>query len=351
MPQIRRYMPVTPGLRHQQRPVHDHLWKGKPLRSLTIAKRGTGGRNNTGKVTVRHRGGGHKRRIRILDYNRREPGPQTVLRIEYDPGRSGHIALIQHDETGKKSYILAAEGLRAGDKVESYRKGIPKSLFDKMGGKIDPGIMVTETIVKGNCLPLRMIPLNTVVFALGIRHTDGAKLCRAAGSHATVMQQSGGWAVCKLASGEIRKFNSNVCATIGVMSNEAHQHIKYGKAGRKRWLGIRPTVRGVAMNANEHPHGGGRGKSKGNKHTRSTSYLVLVLMLQVCGDGRRRERGPGRRLVRWLFEVDREAAVVRLGRRGTLKREIIRIDGISIHIHLPSHLSYFLNQLSVALEG
>lgn len=262
-------MPVTPGLRHHQRPVHEHLWKGKPVRSLTIAKRGTGGRNHSGKITCRHRGGGHRRRIRLIDYHRRQAGPQTVIRIEYDPGRSGHIALIQHDETGKQSYILAAEGLRVGDKVESFRDGIPQRLWDKMGGKIDPGIMAVETIVKGNCLPLRMIPLSTVVFALGMRANEGAKLCRAAGAYAQVLQQEGKYTVCKLASGEVRKFSANVCATIGVMSNEAHQHMKYGKAGRKRWMGIRPTVRGVAMNASDHPHGGGRGKSKGNKHTRS----------------------------------------------------------------------------------
>ncbi len=308
-------------MRHQQRPVHDHLWKGKPLRVLTVAKRSTGGRNNSGKVTVRHRGGGHRRRIRIIDYQRREPGPQTVLRIEYDPGRSGHIALVQHDETGKKTYILAAEGLRAGDKVESYRAGIPKSLYEKMGGKIDPGIMMTETIIKGNCLPLRMIPLNTVVFAIGIRSQDGAKLCRAAGSSATVLQQDGPYSVCKLASGEIRKFNGDVCATIGVMSNEAHQHIKDGKAGRKRWLGIRPTVRGVAMNANEHPHGGGRGKSKGNKHTRSESLLILCLIVQVFGAGKLRERGQGPRSAGWSFGVDQGVVVVIQGRLGTLHRQ------------------------------
>jgi ribosomal protein L2 len=306
-------MPVTPGRRHQQRPIHEHLYKGGPVRKLTVAKRGTGGRNHSGKITCRHRGGGHKRRIRIIDYQRREPGPQTVVRIEYDPGRSGHIALIQHDETGKQTYILAAEGLRAGDKVESYRAGIPKRLLEKMNGKIDPGIMATETIVKGNCLPLRLIPLSTVVFGLGLRPIDGAKLCRSAGASAQVLQQEGPYAVCKLASGEVRKFKSDVCATIGVMSNEAHQHMRYGKAGRMRWLGIRPTVRGVAMNANEHPHGGGRGKSKGNKHTRSICLQSNFLIYQVCGDGRLRVSGRGRRLVDGLFGVVQEVIAEKLG--------------------------------------
>jgi hypothetical protein len=207
-------------------------------------------------------------------------------------------------------------------------KGISQRLWDKMGGKMDPGIMVTETVVKGNCLPLRMMPMNTVVFGIGLKAQDGAKLCRAAGAHATVMQQSGDFAVCKLASGEIRQFHRDVCATVGVMSNEAHQHIKYGKAGRKRWLGIRPTVRGVAMNANEHPHGGGRGKSKGNKHTRSESLSVLVLIFQVFGDGKRRERGQGRLLVLWLFEVDQEEVVESLG-HSVLQAEIIKVDNIS----------------------
>lgn len=281
--QLRRYMPVTPGRRHLQRPIHRHLWNGGPVRKLTIGKRGTGGRNNKGKITVRHRGGGHKRRIRIIDYHRWEPGPQTVIRIEYDPGRSGHIALIEHDETHKQSYILAAEGLRAGNKVESFRTGIPQRLVDKMGGNVDPGIMATETIVKGNCLPLRLIPISTVVFGLGIRRNDGAKLCRSAGACASVMQQEGKYAVCRLQSGEVRKFDSSVCATVGVMSNEAHQHMKYGKAGRMRWRGIRPTVRGVAMNANEHPHGGGRGKSKGNKHSRSMAPQFNILITRCVG--------------------------------------------------------------------
>jgi ribosomal protein L2 len=270
-------MPVSPGRRHHQRPIHEHLWKGKPVWRLTIAKRKTGGRNHSGRITVRHRGGGHKRRIRLIDYQRREPGPQTVQRIERDPGRTGHIALIKHDETGVETYILAAEGLRAGDKVESYRAGIPETLMERMGGKMDPGIFTTETIVKGNCMPLGMIPENTVVFGLGIRPSDGAKLCRAAGAHARVLHAEGDWVVCKLQSGEIRKFKSNICATVGVMSNEAHQHFKYGKAGRKRWFGIRPTVRGVAMNAVDHPHGGGKGKSKGNKHTRSIILCFLLL--------------------------------------------------------------------------
>jgi ribosomal protein L2 len=301
---------------------------------LTIAKRGTGGRNHSGKVTVRHRGGGHRRRIRIIDYHRWEAGPQTVIRIEYDPGRSGHIALIEHDETHKQTYILSAEGLRAGDKVESYRGGIPKRLLDKMGGKIDPGVMATETIVKGNCLPLRMIPLNTVVFALGMRRKDGAKLCRAAGASALVLQQDGDYAVCKLASGEVRKFDSKVCATIGVMSNEAHQHVQYGKAGRKRWLGIRPTVRGVAMNANEHPHGGGRGKSKGNKLTRSMHPCLISSNFQVCGDGKQRDSGREQRSVDGSFEAVLEDIRESLENCSETDKDCIRTRWGNIYIHL-----------------
>jgi ribosomal protein L2 len=147
--------------------------------------------------------------------------------------------------------------------------------MNKMRGKIDPGVMAIETIIKGNCLPLKMLPLSTVVFGLGLTRNGGAKLCRAAGTYAQVLHQEGEHTVCKLASGEVRKFWNSVCATVGVMSNEAHQHVKYGKAGRMRWRGIRPTVRGVAMNAVDHPHGGGRGKSKGNKHTRSINPLTV----------------------------------------------------------------------------
>jgi ribosomal protein L2 len=307
-------MPVSPGLRHLQRPLHDHLHKKGPYRPLTIAKRGKGGRNHTGKITCRHRGGGHRRRIRTLDYDRKEPGRQTVVRIERDPGRSGHIALIKHDETGKLSYILAAEGLRAGDAVESYRAGIPKKLLEKMGGIIDPGIMAFDTIVKGNCLPLSLIPTSTIVYALGLRPNEGAKLCRAAGASAVVLNHHGDFTDIKLRSGEVRRFKNTCCASIGVMSNAAHQHTKYGKAGRVRWLGIRPTVRGVAQNAVDHPHGGGRGKSKGNKHPRST-FITIYISDSILGPWGWKTKGfrTRRRISKWVV-VSRPRNKEKLGK-------------------------------------
>ncbi|KAL2140109.1 hypothetical protein VTI28DRAFT_4257 [Corynascus sepedonium] len=277
---MRTYKPRTPGLRHLKRPINDHLWKGRPFLPLTFPKKGhgKGGRNNSGKITIRHRGGGHKRRIRIVDFKRWTPGPHTVERIEYDPGRSAHIALLTEQATGKKSYIVAAEGMRAGDVVQSYRSGIPQDLLESMGGVIDPGILAAKTAWRGNCLPLHMIPVGTVVYCVGSRMDGGAVFCRSAGTYATIISKeeetrddgtkvmTGKHVIVRLQSGEIRKVSKDACATIGVASNIMHHYRQLGKAGRSRWLNIRPTVRGVAMNAFEHPHGGGRGKSKGNRN-------------------------------------------------------------------------------------
>ncbi|KAK4178864.1 putative mitochondrial LSU ribosomal protein L2 precursor [Triangularia setosa] len=276
---MRTYKPRTPGLRHLKRPINDHLWKGRPYLPLTFPKKGhgKGGRNNQGVITVRHRGGGHKRRIRTVDFERWAPGPHLVERIEYDPGRSAHIALLTRKATGKKSYIVAAEGMRAGDVVHSYRQGIPKDLLDSMGGVIDPGVLASKTAWRGNCLPMHMIPVGTNVFNVGSQAKGGAVFCRSAGTYATVISKeeetredgskvvTGRFVVVRLQSGEIRRVSKDACATIGVASNVMHHYRQLGKAGRKRWLNIRPTVRGLAMNAFEHPHGGGRGKSKGNR--------------------------------------------------------------------------------------
>ncbi|BFZ59381.1 mitochondrial 54S ribosomal protein rml2 [Saitoella coloradoensis] len=268
--QLRRYKPRTPGLRHRVTVVNDHLWKGKPHRPLTFAKRGTGGRNNTGRITVRHRGGGVKRRIRMVDFTRSQPGPQDVQRIEYDPGRSAHIALIKHRATGTLSYILACDRLRAGDVVESFRAGIPKDFLGSHGGQIDLGMLAVRTIIRGNCLPISMIPVGTIVHNIGNTKYGPGKFVRSAGTYGRVLATGQeGYAIVKLQSGETRKVPVNACATIGVASNINHRHRKIGKAGRNRLRGIRPTVRGVAMNACDHPHGGGRGKSKGGKDPRS----------------------------------------------------------------------------------
>lgn len=327
--QIRKYKPRTPGIRHLRRPINDHLWKGRPVHRLTFPKKGhaKGGRNNTGRVTVRHHGGGHKRRIRTVDFERAAPGPHHVERIEYDPGRSAHIALVSSQETGKLSYIVAADGMRAGDVVQSYMSGIPEDLWKSMGGVVDPGVLAARTAWRGNCLPLHMIPVGTLIFNVGLQPGKGGKLCRSAGTFATVIakgtqsqqkeeemqtQESGDQkekpkpltqrekqkreravqhVTIRLQSGEVRLIHKDCCATIGVASNPNHQYRQLGKAGRSRWLNIRPTVRGVAMNAADHPHGGGRGKSKGNVDPKSpwgkpvclfTSHVAPTIM--TCSD-------------------------------------------------------------------
>lgn len=255
---MRTYKPRTPGVRHLKRPINDHLWKGRPFLPLTIAKKGhgKGGRNNSGRVTVRHRGGGHKTRIRTVDFDRLKPGIHIVERIEHDPGRTAHIALLNEQATGLKSYIVAAEGMRAGDAVQSFRAGIPKDLLDSMGGTIDPGVLAAKTAWRGNCLPLHMIPLGTMVYNVGSAKNRGGVFCRSAGTYAVVISKDdettkGGerYVHVRLQSGETRKVSRHACATIGIASNPHYQHQQLGKAGRKRWLNIRPTVRGLAMNA------------------------------------------------------------------------------------------------------
>ncbi|GME84406.1 unnamed protein product [Ambrosiozyma monospora] len=214
-----------------------------------------------------HRGGGAQRRIRFIDYARNEPGPQEVLRIEYDPNRTSHIALVKHKETGAISYIIACEGLRAGDEVESFRAGIPDRLLKEMGGKIDPAILSVRISRRGNCMPISMIPVGTIVHNIGEQKNGEAKYCRAAGAYGRIVAKipEKGKAIVQLQSGEQRYVSLEAAATLGVTSNSAHHNEKLGKAGRNRHKGIRPTVRGVAQNKCDHPMGGGRGKSKGNK--------------------------------------------------------------------------------------
>ncbi|KAI1075063.1 ribosomal protein L2 [Whalleya microplaca] len=280
---LRTYKPRTPGVRHLKRPINDHLWKGRPFLPLTFPKKGMGkgGRNNLGRITVRHRGGGAKRRIRTVDFHRWVAGPHLVERIEYDPGRSAHIALLTEESTGKKTYIVAPEGTRAGDVVQSYRSGIPQDLLESMGGALDPGILAAKTAHRGNCLPLHLIPIGTPVFNVGSHPKGGAVFCRSAGTFAVVESKdeemrddgvkvvTGKYVTVRLQSGEVRRVSKDACATVGVASNPHHHYRQLGKAGRSRWLNIRPTVRGVAMNKVDHPHGGGRGKSKGNRHPTS----------------------------------------------------------------------------------
>ncbi|KAJ5707029.1 54S ribosomal protein RML2 [Penicillium malachiteum] len=299
---LRTYTPRTPGVRHLRRPVNDHLFKGRPVHRLTFPKKGhaKGGRNNSGRVTMRHMGGGHKRRIRTVDFLRMDAGPHLVERIEYDPGRTAHIALVRSKETKKLSYILAADGMRAGETVQSYMSGIPEDLWKSMGGTVDPGVLAARTAWRGNCLPLHMIPVGTPIFNVGLRPGKGGQLCRSAGTHATVVakgtnsrqtevesenpdaekkplslrerqkqERLAQYITVRLSSGEVRLIHRECCATIGVASNPNYHYTQLGKAGRSRWLNIRPTVRGLAMNAMDHPHGGGRGKSKGNVDPKS----------------------------------------------------------------------------------
>ncbi|KAI0217328.1 mitochondrial 54S ribosomal protein rml2, partial [Massospora cicadina] len=236
---FKTFKPITPGLRFRRYPLRDHLWKGKPMRKLTIAKRKTGGRNNTGRITVRHIGGGHRQRIRLVDFNRYEPYPCEVVRLEYDPGRSAHIALIRNFKSGNYSYIVAPQDLTPGMIVESFRT--PKERT--------PEEIEEEQRLGG--LPA------------SYRSTDGpAQIVRSAGNWAQLVSTGQvGYAQVRLPSGETRKVPVDAICTIGKVSNPDHQHRVLGKAGVSRHLGIRPSVRGVAMNPCDHPHGGGRGKS------------------------------------------------------------------------------------------
>ncbi|TKY88839.1 hypothetical protein EX895_002080 [Sporisorium graminicola] len=316
--QFKTFKPITRSIRWLRQPLNEHLHQGNPERSLTIAKRGTAGRNHHGHVTVRGRGGGHRRRIRLVDFYRWESGEQEVLRIEYDPGRSAHIALVEHKQTKAKSYILAPDGLRAGDTVQSYRSGLKgdavaaatssSNVVDEVvsspdgnvlstdpaapqtasastaavpatGGatssSLDLGIFRTQAIRPGNFLPLNLIPIGTTIHSITMHPLGPAKMVRSAGTFGQLVAFSGrsgageSHAQVRLQSGEVRLIPSDCCAAIGTVSNKDHQHRRLGKAGRSRWLGRKPKVRGVAMNACDHPHGGGRGKSKSNMHPRS----------------------------------------------------------------------------------
>lgn len=253
--------------------VHPHLWRGRPVRALTTALRKKGGRNNTGRVTVKSRGGGHKRRLREVDFYRWNPGAHDVIRIEYDPNRSAHIALVKNRQAESQqpySYILATEGLRAGDVVTSYRRGIPEGFVEgyvDLKGKaavehakatredtlsqLSLGLLRNLTIKPGNVLPLRLIPPGTTIHNISLKTTGPAQLCRSAGTHATMMMldNKGLYAQVRLQSGEERWIGQECCATIGKTSNSEWNSRRLGKAGRARWLGRRPHVRGVAMNA------------------------------------------------------------------------------------------------------
>jgi len=245
---VKIYKPTTPGRR--QGSVNDYAeitfkYKNRPEKSLTEPLRKKGGRNHHGKITAWQRGGGNKRRYRIIDFKRNlDDTPAKVLEIQYDPNRSCHIALIQY-ETGEKRYILAPVGLKAGDEVES-------------GHRVEPKV--------GNCMPLSSIPVGMEVHNIEMRVGQGGKLVRSAGGQARFMAREGGWATIQLPSGEMRQVRVECRATIGQIGNLDHQNVSLGKAGRTRHLGWRPHVRGKAMNPVAHPMGGGEGRSNGGRH-------------------------------------------------------------------------------------
>ena len=237
---IKSYKPYTPSRRHMTGSDFSEITKKTPEKSLLVPLKKHSGRNNQGKITVRHRGGGNKRKYRIIDFKRNKDGiAATVVGIEYDPNRSANIALIQYED-GKKAYIVAPAGLTDGMKV--------------MNGP-DAEVRV------GNCLPLENIPIGTLVHNIEMYPGRGGQLVRSAGLSAQLMAKEGKYATLRLPSGEMRMIPLNCRATIGVVGNGDHNLINIGKAGRKRHMGIRPTVRGSAMNPNDHPHGGGEGKS------------------------------------------------------------------------------------------
>ncbi|MBE0492734.1 MAG: 50S ribosomal protein L2 [Thiomicrospira sp.] len=242
---IKKSKPTSPGQRFVVRIVEPTLHKGEPYAPLLEKKSRKGGRNNTGRITVRHQGGGHKRHYRLVDFKRTKDGiPATVERLEYDPNRTANIALILYAD-GERAYILAPKNLQAGDTVESGA-GVP--------------------IKVGNTLPLRNIPVGTVVHGVEMRPGKGAQIARSAGAYVQIAGKEGSYVLLKLRSGEMRKIHIECRATVGEVGNAEHSLRKLGKAGAKRWRGVRPTVRGVAMNPVDHPHGGGEGRTSGGRH-------------------------------------------------------------------------------------
>ncbi len=242
---IKKFKPTSPSRRFYESPDFEGLAKKRPEKRLTSKKTSTGGRNAQGRITVRFRGGGHKRRYRQIDFKRTRIGvPAKVVALEYDPNRSARIALL-HYADGVKSYILAPDGLKAGDTVVSSRHADVKP---------------------GNAMPLRHMPLGTMIHNIELKIGKGGQLVRSAGTAAQLMAKDGDYAVVRLPSGEMRKIHLNCRATVGQVSNTQHARVTLGKAGRKRWLGRRPHNRGTTMNPVDHPMGGGEGRTAGGRH-------------------------------------------------------------------------------------
>jgi large subunit ribosomal protein L2 len=243
---VRKLKPDTPARRFMSVSTFEEITKDTPERKLTTALRKTGGRNHHGRITSRRRGGGHKRRYRIIDFKRNKLDMSaTVLSIEYDPNRSPRIALLQYED-GEKRYIIAPEGLKVSDTVISSESVVP--------------------FKTGNAMPLGVMPDGMLVHNIELKQGKGAQMARSAGAYARIMASETGMITLKLPSGEMRMVSEKCFATIGTVGNKSHENIKIGKAGRSRWMGRRPKVRGVAMNPVDHPHGGGEGKTSGGRH-------------------------------------------------------------------------------------
>ncbi|WP_226390894.1 50S ribosomal protein L2 [Penaeicola halotolerans] len=249
---VKKLRPITPGTRFRVAPAFTEITKSTPEKSLLAPSKKSGGRNNSGRMTMRYIGGGHKQKLRIIDFKRRKHGiPATVKAIEYDPTRSARIALLFYVD-GEKAYIIAPEGLQVGQTVIS-------------GESIAPEV--------GNALPIASIPLGTIVHNIELKPGRGGALARSAGSYAQIVAREGKYVTIKLPSGEMRFILGTCMATVGTVSNGDHMNVNLGKAGRKRWLGRRPRVRGVVMNPVDHPMGGGEGRSSGG-HPRSRNGLL-----------------------------------------------------------------------------
>ncbi len=242
---LKSFSPTTPGQRQLVLIDRSSLWKGEPEKSLVAGKKKSGGRNNAGRLTSFRKGGGHKKKYRVIDFLRQKDNVTAVVeRIEYDPNRTAFIALVKYSD-GELAYIIAPQKLAVGDKIES-------------GEQAD--------IKVGNCLPLRSIPVGTIVHNIELKPRAGAQLARSAGAYVQLVGKDASMALLKLRSGEVRMVSAECRATIGSVSNPDQQNTIIGKAGRSRWKGIRPSVRGVAMNPIDHPHGGGEGKTSGGRH-------------------------------------------------------------------------------------
>jgi large subunit ribosomal protein L2 len=242
---LKTFKPTTPSQRELVIVDRSELWKGDPIKALTEGLRKKGGRNNTGRITLRHRGGGAKRRYRIVDFKRGKNDVVAIVeRLEYDPNRTAFIALIKYED-GELSYILAPQRLKAGDKVVA-------------GEKVD--------VKPGNAMPMKNMPVGTIIHNIEMKPGKGGQMARAAGTYAQLVGRDAGHALLRLSSGEVRMVRADCRATVGAVSNPDQQNIVIAKAGRNRWLGHRPSVRGVAMNPIDHPHGGGEGRTSGGRH-------------------------------------------------------------------------------------